>query len=94
MENIIELKGHCKSPWNRRLIQIKDSDLYKVDNSLKECPTESGYLRIGSDSKDYNKINFIDFDGGPFLAIGYNVGNYTISEFILTEDNDVLVRLG
>jgi len=94
MGNIIELKGHCDSPWNRRLIQIEDSDLYEIDNSLKECSTESGYLRIGTEPGDYTKINFIDFDGGPFLTIGDKVDNYVISDFILTENHNVLVRLG
>ncbi len=93
MENIIELKGHCDSPWNHRLIQIKDSDLYEIDNSLKDCPTESGYLRIGTEPSDATKINFIDFDGGPFLTIGDKVDSYIISDFILTENNNVLVRL-
>ena len=90
--NIIELTGHAESPWHKRLVQIEDSDLYSVDTSLKTDSTNQGYLRIGCKANS-NDIDFIDFDGGPLITVGAEIGNYVVTEFVLTEKHDVLVRL-
>ena len=90
--NIIELAGHAESPWHKRLVQIGDSDLYSVDTSLKTDSTNQGYLRIGCKANS-NDIDFIDFDGGPLITVGAEIGNYVVTEFVLTEKHDVLVRL-
>ena len=90
--NIIELTGHAERPWHKRLVQIGDSDLYSVDTSLKTDSTNQGYLRIGCKANS-NDIDFIDFDGGPLITVGAEIGNYVVTEFVLTEKHDVLVRL-
>ena len=90
--NVIELTGHAESPWHKRLVLIGDSDLYSVDTSLKTDSTNQGYLRIGCKANS-NDIDFIDFDGGPLITVGAEIGNYVVTEFVLTEKHDVLVRL-
>ena len=90
--NVIELTGHAESPWHKRLVQIGDSDLYSVDTSLKTDSTNQGYLRIGCKANS-NDIDFIDFDGGPLITVGAEIGDYVVTEFVLTEKHDVLVRL-
>lgn len=90
--NVIELTGHAESPWHKRLVQIGDSDLYSVDIPLKTNSLHQGYLRIGWKANS-NNVDFIDFDGGPLITVGAEIYNYIVTEFILTEKHDVLVRL-
>lgn len=90
--NVIELTGHVESPWYKRLVQIGDSDLYSVDIPLKTDRSHQGYLRIGCKANS-NDIDFIDFDGGPLITVGAEIDNYVVTEFVLTEKHDVLVRL-
>lgn len=90
--NVIELTGHAESPWYKRLVQIGDSDLYNVDIPLKTNSSHQGYLRIGCKANS-NDVDFIDFDGGPLITVGAEIDNYIVTEFVLTEKHDVLVRL-
>ena len=72
MQEIIDLSkaGHAKTA------QIKQLHL----ESQNGYPDLDNYLRIGYNN--IRHIDYIDFDGGPFLAIGSKVGDYIITDFI------------
>lgn len=68
--------GHAPSPFERKLIPTKNNEYKAV-----------GVMRImGNIRKPYA----IDFDGGPFLAVGSHIGSKTV-EKITTKDDDIYV---
>ena len=85
MKKIIDLSkaGHALTPQIKQLhleSQNGHSGIYKVYTKWPGSPDLDNYLRIGYD--DEKHIKYIDFDGGPFLAIGSKVGDYIITDFI------------
>ena len=84
MQEIIDLSkvGHALTSQIKQLHLESQSDhsgIYKVYTKWPGHPNLDDYLRIGYD--DENHINYIDFDGGPWLTIGSKVGDYTIIDF-------------
>ena len=98
MQEIIDLSkaGHALTSQIKQLHLESQSDhsgIYKVYTKWPGHPNLDDYLRIGYD--DENHINYIDFDGGPWLTIGSKVGNYTITDFTHNgnfEDVKVIVQ--
>ena len=84
MQEIIDLSkaGHALTSQIKQLHFESQSDhngVYKVYTKWPGHPNLDDYLRIGYD--DENHINYIAFDGGPWLTIGSKVGDYTITDF-------------
>ena len=85
MQEIIDLSkaGHAKTAQIKQLhleSQNGHSGIYKVYTKWPGYPDLDNYLRIGYNNARH--IDYIDFDGGPFLAIGSKVGDYIITDFI------------
>ena len=70
--------GHALSPFTKKLNFVSEEDGFLVYSVSNDC-----YLRVG-----YNNdiIDYIDFDGGPFLQKGsyfwdndkkYNIDKFT-----------------
>lgn len=70
--------GHAPSPFERKLIHTKNNEYKAVEVSRI----------IG----DIHNPYAIDFDGGPYLAIGSHIGSKTV-ENITRKDNDIYVYL-
>ena len=85
MQEIIDLSaaGHAKTSQIKQLhleSQNGHSGVYKVYTKWPGYPNLDNYLRIGYDNEKH--IDYIDFDGGPWLTIGSKVGDYIITDFI------------
>lgn len=37
--------------------------------------SQTGFIRFGATEWDPNKVDYIDFDGGPIVALGDNIGD-------------------
>ena len=81
MQEIIDLSkaGHALTSQIKQLHLESQSDHSGVYTKWPGHPNLDDYLRIGYD--DESHINYIDFDGGPWLTIGSKVGDYTITDF-------------
>ena len=84
MQEIIDLSkaGHALTSQIKQLHLESQSDhngVYKVYTKWPGHPDLDDYLRIGYNGEKH--INYIDFDGGPWLTIGSKVGDYTITDF-------------
>lgn len=88
MEKEINLKyeGHAISPEVKKFILESETagvgtykvEAYWIDRETKE---KREYLRVGYDP-DTKEIEYIDFDGGPFLRHGSTVkGKYVVTGF-------------
>lgn len=79
MKNRIELYNRYYK--NVYLEQISDDEyqLYGPDESFS-------YMRVGFNNKDgktdYEDINFIDPDGGPFLKVGNKIDDKIITHIV------------
>ena len=85
MQEIIDLSkaGHAEIPQIKQLhleSQNGHSGVYKVYTKWLDSPDLDACLRIGYNN--IRHIDYIDFDGGPFLTIGSKVGDYVITDFI------------
>ena len=85
MQEIIDLStaGHARTSQIKQLhleSQNGHSGVYKVYTKWPGHSDLDDYLRIGYDKKRH--IDYIDFDGGPWLTIGSKVGDYIITDFI------------
>ena len=85
MQEIIDLSaiGHARTSQIKQLhleSQNGHSGVYKVYTKWPGHSDLDDYLRIGYDKERH--IDYIDFDGGPWLTIGSKVGNYIITDFI------------
>ena len=89
MQEIIDLskEGHARTSQIKQLhleSQKGHSGVYKVYTKWPGFSDLDNYLRIGYNNARH--IDYIDFDGGPFLAIGSKVGDYIITDFIYDGD--------
>ena len=85
MQEIIDLSaaGHARTSQIKQLhleSQNGHSGVYKVYTKWPGHSDLDDYLRIRYDKERH--IDYIDFDGGPWLTIGSKVGEYIITDFI------------
>lgn len=85
MQEIIDLSeaGHARTSQIKQLhleSQNGHSGVYKVYTKWPGHSDLDDYLLIGYDNERH--IDYIDFDGGPWLTIGSKVGDYIITDFI------------
>lgn len=88
MEEKIDLNpyGHSPYPITKYLKLIKE------ENNIGEYTMFSdSYLRYSVNPD--NSINFIDFDGGPLLTVGTNLGKYSVCGFTTHEDSNLIYVL-
>ena len=62
--------------------------LCSISNSVYEVHTNSMYTRIGYGVDD--SVEFIDFEGGPFIGIGSNIEGNIVKN--ITKDNNFLIE--
>lgn len=61
--------------------RVKLNSRYHIKNYLEKIDEhkwvlksdEEGHIRLGLNSKDYSKYEFIDPAGGPFMAVNYPI---------------------
>lgn len=73
MKDRYNLIGHSNSS-TKELHLIEELDNYGIYRPVAKWPdsSEASY-RIGYDSAESGILDFIDFDGGPFISAGYEV---------------------
>ena len=62
--------------------------LCQISDSVYEVHTNSMYTRIGYGADD--NIEYIDFEGGPFIGIGSNIEGNIVKN--ITKDNNFLIE--
>lgn len=63
--------------------------MQQAEPNLWVLRSKSGMIRFGGSEDDPNKISFVDFDGGPFIEIGTDIGllHTLLPEGIVAEIN-------
>lgn len=79
MKDVIYLydRPSPQKKWLEKEKDVANGTQYSVKTEWPNYP-EYNYYRVGFD--DNSGIDFIDFDGGPFLRKGCNYLNYLIKD--------------
>lgn len=93
MKEVYNLIGHSNYSI-KELHLIEQLDDYGIYRPVAKWPDSSeAPYRMGYDKKESGILNFIDFDGGPFISVGYEVEPGVKVERIIHDGNFNNIRL-
>lgn len=86
MKDLINLidRPSPQKKWLEKEKEVENGTQYRVKSKWPGAPEFDNYYRVGFN--DDNGIDFIDFDGGPFLRKKCTYLDYKIEDIFNDED--------